>query len=363
VQTAFAFMAALAADTKCSQFLYHATMNLIPGERLTRPQWQKAIDQLEKELGLTGHYRVAFEHIKKDRQHYHIVWCRLPPGGGRAVNMGNDFYVHQKVAIALEKEFGLKPSPRKGRDKPSHKKQEINNRNDKIRINPDIVKKEATLIYRQSQSGKEFLNSLTKAGYTLTRGKNDSLVLVDKKGGYHGLLRRLEGVTAKDFHKKFQELEKAPLPSLSATLRSRRPVSIGGFFKKVARAFTIPGRIHAPGFSGGKRNRNRLSSLANLSGGNRGRNKLFTVPRFGNLAALIASARKYIPREEKKHYPPPIKRKRRRKKDENIPDSEKMPFRRPEWESAEVLAWAWENGRLDVLAEFGVFLELDSFEP
>jgi hypothetical protein len=48
------------------------------------------------------------------------------------------------------------------------------------------------------------------------------------------------------------------------------------------------------------------------------------------------------------------------KPEQNIPDSEKMPFRRPEWETAELIAWAWENQRYDILAQFGIFV---GFEP
>jgi len=44
VNTAFAAMAAFAAETKCTKFLYHATINLKPGERLTRDQWRIAVD-------------------------------------------------------------------------------------------------------------------------------------------------------------------------------------------------------------------------------------------------------------------------------------------------------------------------------
>ena len=53
----------------------------------------------------------------------------------------------------------------------------------------------------------------------------------------------------------------------------------------------------------------------------------------------------------------------RRSKQENKPDSEKVPFRRPEWEYMELLAWAWEQGRIDILAQFGIFLPPDAFEP
>lgn len=54
---------------------------------------------------------------------------------------------------------------------------------------------------------------------------------------------------------------------------------------------------------------------------------------------------------------------KRRKKNENLPDSEKLPFRRPEWATTELLAWAWENGRIDILAQYGIYLPPDYFEP
>jgi len=46
----------------------------------------------------------------------------------------------------------------------------------------------------------------------------------------------------------------------------------------------------------------------------------------------------------------------RRTKDENIPDSEKPRVRRPEDEALEVLIWAWENKRPDILRDFGIIL-------
>jgi hypothetical protein len=55
----------------------------------------------------------------------------------------------------------------------------------------------------------------------------------------------------------------------------------------------------------------------------------------------------------------PVIKRRRPGPDENIPDSEKMPFRRPEWETAELLAWAFENGWADVLADYGIYTDME----
>jgi hypothetical protein len=54
----------------------------------------------------------------------------------------------------------------------------------------------------------------------------------------------------------------------------------------------------------------------------------------------------------------PTKRKRRKGYEYTF-DSEKIPFHRQEWTAAEIIAWAWENGRADVLAQFGIFVDFD----
>jgi hypothetical protein len=330
-QTAFAAMAAFAADTKCEKFLYHATINLVPGERLTKEQWMKAVDTLEKNLKLIDHYRVVFEHIKKDRQHYHIVWSRIPPEGGAAVNMGNDFSVHQRTAKALEREFGLKPAPRPDKNKPSRKKQERNERNGKIRVDPDIVTREVTLIFRNCETSRKFIKTLAANGYVLTRGKNGSLAVVDKNGGYHGLMRRIEGAKLADLRRKFPALDKMPLPSLSAVLRSHQTPSRKGF----KRSAVLLLRVFAS------------------------KSRAATHPP--SLAALIARIRKTLTEEENRFFPFPLLRRRKRKTSQEEPPE--FATTRAEVEKNELLAWAWENGRLDILAMCGINLPRDYFEP
>ncbi|MGB9152427.1 MAG: relaxase/mobilization nuclease domain-containing protein, partial [Alphaproteobacteria bacterium] len=323
VNMAMAIMAAFAADTKCKDFIYHATMNLYRGERMAGQQWMKGIDRLEKDLGLEGHYRIAFEHIKNDRQHYHIYWFRLPPGGnGPAVNMGNDYYICEKVAIALEKEFGLMPAPRRNKSKPSEKKQEINNRNSRIRVNPEIVTRDVTRIFKNSKTSQEFIKNLAKEGYTLTRGKAQKLVIVDKNGGYHGLVRRLKGIRQGDVTRKFPTLDKMPLPSLNDVLKSRRPAP-KKIFRRAAFAASRPAKAYKP------RHRTSFSHR----------------PKTRLLGALRGQARKYYPKEEKKNYPPPILRRRKRKIEENMPA--RPSFNLADIEKAKALEWAWENGRVD----------------
>ena len=345
VLPAFEVMAAFAASSKCIKFLYHATINLTPGERLTKEQWMQAVDRLEKDLKLTGHYRVVFEHIKNDRQHYHIVWSRIPPNGNApAVTMGNDFYVHQNTAKALEKQFGLKPAPRRDKSKPSHKKQEINNRNAQIRVKPEIVAKEVTQIFKASQTTPAFIANLTGAGYVLTRAKNDSLVLVDRQGGYHGLMRRIAGHQIADLRKKFPELEKLPLPSLNSVLGARHPASAQSF-KRVGKTVTRQ-KIFVPRPMPVRGVFYRPRLLQAISRSIRVERKYYPLP--------FMRRRKWKQGDGEEYFPMPVKPRRKRKVDLNEPVV--LPPNQTEIENAELLEWAWEQHRPDILAQFGIIL-------
>lgn len=84
------------------------------------------------------------------------------------------------------------------------------------------------------------------------------------------------------------------------------------------------------------------------------------------LAALMARAGvrpAYRSKKQANESPFPLTRRKKCKRDQNTPDSEKMPFRRPEWDTAELLAWAWETGNTSVLAQFGIHLSQEFFEP
>lgn len=59
----------------------------------------------------------------------------------------------------------------------------------------------------------------------------------------------------------------------------------------------------------------------------------------------------------------PLWYRKRRGKGQNIPDSEKMPIRSQQMGLAELIAWAFANGRLDILAAYGIYLPADYFDP
>jgi hypothetical protein len=106
-------MAAIASGSHCRDFIYHAQINPEKDDHLTPEQWRKAVDALEKNLKLDDHQRVVFEHVKDGRQHYHVVWNRVSIETLKAVNMGNNYLIHEQTGVELEKEFGLEPLERR----------------------------------------------------------------------------------------------------------------------------------------------------------------------------------------------------------------------------------------------------------
>ena len=73
VEGALREMDCMGAGAISKRTLYHAAINTAPTERLTDDQKQRAIERLETELGFAGQPRIVVEHLKKGREHIHVV--------------------------------------------------------------------------------------------------------------------------------------------------------------------------------------------------------------------------------------------------------------------------------------------------
>ena len=109
VLDAFREMDALASGTQCKNFFYHANINPREDEHLTADQWDQAVDELEKNLGLEGHSRFVVEHEKLGRTHRHVIWSRVDVDTMTVVSDSRNFARHEKTARELEKAFGHEP--------------------------------------------------------------------------------------------------------------------------------------------------------------------------------------------------------------------------------------------------------------
>lgn len=230
IGSAFREMKAVASGTRCKNFFYHANLNPREDESLTPEQWERAIDVLEKRLGLEDHARFVVEHEKEGRIHRHVVWSRIDVERMRAVRMDNDYAKHQEVARQLEKEFGLSRvesvlGEEIGSPRPERRPEpwEVFRGKNKG-VDVFKMKNELTEIWRSSQTGKEFAAVLEGHGYILARGDSRRFCVVDSMGDVHSLARRIEGSRAAEINKRLSDIDINTLPHVTeaATIQRER---------------------------------------------------------------------------------------------------------------------------------------------
>ena len=104
-------MQTLTAGTRGFKGLYHANIDPHADYPMTREQWFRAADVLEKELGLDGQPRVIVLHKKEGREHIHVVWARTDLETLTLRSDSNNYLAHERASGQLEQEFGHEHVP------------------------------------------------------------------------------------------------------------------------------------------------------------------------------------------------------------------------------------------------------------
>lgn len=211
----FAQMEALALGTRCTNYFYHANINPREDEELTPAQRDRAIDTLERNLGLEGHSRFVVQHEKFGRTHWHVCWSRIDPDTMRAVSDSKTYRIHERTADELEQAFGYAPTPR------AHEREHRNPDNYEVfrgkrsGIDPYALGQLLTQLWNRADSGPAFAASLNEHGFVLARGDRRSYVVVDAAGDAHSLAKRIAGARTKDVKERLAEVDLASLPSVA----------------------------------------------------------------------------------------------------------------------------------------------------
>lgn len=218
-------MEAIALGTQCKNYFYHANINPLETEHLTLEEWNRAVDVLEENLGLSGHARFVVEHRKKGRTHRHVIWLRIVVSTMRVVKMTKDYPRHQTTARQLEQEFGLQrfTSVAGGdtKDRPVRRPKSWESfRGQKSGIDPYRMKEQITSLYLTSTTADEFIKVLRNHGYILARADRAAYCVVDRAGHVHSLGRRLEGISAGALTQFMKQIDVQTLPTVAET----RPV-------------------------------------------------------------------------------------------------------------------------------------------
>jgi len=221
VDEAFRDMEAYAKDTRCKNYFYHAAMNPREEERLTDEQWQRAVDTLERHLGLEGQARVVFEHEKEGRVHRHVVWSRIDLDTMTARGDSLTYRKHEAAAREIEKDCGLKPVEsvlvkRRDTERPERRSKDFEGfRAVRTGLKPEQVKAEVTALWERTDSGSAFRAALEANGYILCRGDRRDFVIVDPAGDDHSLARRISGVKAAGLRERMKDIDRDSLPTVA----------------------------------------------------------------------------------------------------------------------------------------------------
>ena len=213
-------MGAYAAGTNCEKPLYHAAISPEPPHLLTDEQRTEAIDLLEAKLGLDGHARIVVMHDKLGRQHIHVVWSRIDLARMRSVSDSHNYRKHEEVARDLERRFGHDRvqgahHERNGVERPERTlpRAELQQQ-ERTGITGGHVKDEVTAAFGASDGPDAFRAALAERGYSLARGDRRDYVIIDRKGGVHSLVRRIDGMKAAALREFMASINAETVPNI-----------------------------------------------------------------------------------------------------------------------------------------------------
>ena len=68
---------AIGRGTKAKNYFFSVSLNPPPDQKVRVETFERAIDQIERKVGLEGQPRAIVFHEKDGRRHAHVVWSRI----------------------------------------------------------------------------------------------------------------------------------------------------------------------------------------------------------------------------------------------------------------------------------------------
>lgn len=191
---------AIAQGTRCRQFLFSLSLNPPPNEIVPVRAFEKALDAIERKLGLEGQPRVLVFHEKDGRRHAHCVWSRIDAEAMKAINLSHYKLKLRDVSKELYLEHGWQ-MPRglmdsKERD-PRNFTREQWQQAMRASLDPKAIKTLFQECWAVSDSRQAFAKALEERGYTLARGDRRGFVAIDFRGEVYAI-SKWTGVRTKD---------------------------------------------------------------------------------------------------------------------------------------------------------------------
>lgn len=215
---------AIAQGTRCQQYLFSLSLNPPKGAEVGEAEFERAVDEAEKRLGLSGQPRAVILHEKEGRRHAHVVWSRIDADKMRAVNMA-----HFKTKLnALAKELYLEHGwelpeglRRMGGKSPLNFTLAEWQQAKRVGLDPREIKDAFQSAYKQADSLKALGAALEDRGYFLAQGDRRGMVALDLDGNVYALAR-YAGIKTKELRQRYGDGDGLPsVAMVSADIKQK----------------------------------------------------------------------------------------------------------------------------------------------
>ncbi len=199
LEGAFREIEAISRGTRCQKFLFSLSLNPPDYADVPIEDFEAAIEEIERKLGLLDQPRVIVFHEKNGRRHCHVVWSRLmySEHTNRMVAIRMSHFKHKLMEISryqfLKHGWKLPEGMKRAADRsPWHLSREEHRQAVRLSEDPQSIKTLLKSAWEQSDSKETFAHALQERGFLLARGDRRGFVALDVTGGTYSLTRWLD---------------------------------------------------------------------------------------------------------------------------------------------------------------------------
>jgi len=203
---------AVSQGTKCKQFMFSVSLNPPQNESAPVEYFEKALADIERDLGLEDQPRAVVFHEKEGRRHAHCVWSRIDTEEMKAINLPYYKMKLRGISKQLYLQYGWK-MPRglldsKNRNPTNFSLAEWQQAK-RLNEDPKILKKLFQECWAVSASRKAFSQALEENGFYLAKGDRRGHVAVDYRGEVFSL-SKWSGVKTKQLKNRLGDPKSLP---------------------------------------------------------------------------------------------------------------------------------------------------------
>ena len=195
VAGAFQEMRAAARATKCEQYMFSLSLSPPEEAKVSNADFEAAIKQAMKRIGLANQPHVVIFHEKNARRHAHLVVSRIDANSMKAINLSffKDRLCDLSRELFLHHGWDLPQGhiDRKLSDPLNYSLEEYQVAK-RAKRDPKEIKAILKECWAQSDSKSSFEAALNEAGFQLRRGDRRGFVAMDDQGKIYSLSRWLD---------------------------------------------------------------------------------------------------------------------------------------------------------------------------